>query len=109
MQVSKATSSIRRLFASLDIHYNNSQNTEVQKQNETQIKKLQTKVFWLNVNSNFQEKQATGKLSGINFNHTNRLHLVLIIRIYFDKNLNYAKVQPVRILANYNSFYIISN
>ena len=34
MQVSKATSSIRRLFALLDIHYNNILNTEVQKQNE---------------------------------------------------------------------------
>ena len=44
MQVSKAISSIRRLFASLDIHYNNSLNTELQKQNKTQIKKLQTKV-----------------------------------------------------------------
>ena len=35
MQVSKATSSITRLFALLDIHYNNRLNTEVQKQNET--------------------------------------------------------------------------
>ena len=34
MQVSKATSSVTRLFASLDIHYNNILNTEVQKQNE---------------------------------------------------------------------------
>ena len=32
MQVSKASSSIRRLFASLDIHYNNILNTEVEKQ-----------------------------------------------------------------------------
>ena len=32
------------------------------------------------------------KLSGINFNNTNRLHLVLAIRIYFDKRLNYPKV-----------------
>ena len=32
------------------------------------------------------------KLSGINFNNTNRLHLVLVIRIYFDNNLNYPKV-----------------
>ena len=44
MQVSKATSGIRRLLAWLDIHYNNTLNTEVQKQNETEIKKLQTKV-----------------------------------------------------------------
>ena len=48
MQVSKATSCIMRLFASLDIHYNNSPNTKVQKQNETKIKKLQTKVVGLN-------------------------------------------------------------
>ena len=34
-QVSKATSIIRRLFASLDLHYNDNLNTEVQKQNET--------------------------------------------------------------------------
>ena len=33
------------MFALLDIHYNNSLNTEVQKQNETEIKKLQTKVI----------------------------------------------------------------
>ena len=45
MQVSKATSSIMRLFASLDIHYNNRQNTTVPKQNETAIKKLQTKLL----------------------------------------------------------------
>ena len=46
MQASKATSSIRRLFASLNIHNNNCLiiNTEVQKQNEAEIKKLQTKV-----------------------------------------------------------------
>ena len=42
MQVSNATSSIMRLFASMNIHYN--KNTKVQKQNETKIKKLQTKV-----------------------------------------------------------------
>ena len=28
------------------------------------------------------------KFSGINFINTNRLHLVQVIRIYFDKNLN---------------------
>ena len=43
MQVSKATSSIMRLFASRNIHYN--KNTKVQKQNETEVKKLQTKVL----------------------------------------------------------------
>ena len=32
------------------------------------------------------------KLSGINFNNTNRLHLVLVIKIYFDNNFNYNKV-----------------
>ena len=32
MQVSELTSSIRRLFASLDIHYNNSLNIVIQKQ-----------------------------------------------------------------------------
>ena len=40
MQISKATSCTARLFASWGIYYNNSLNTEVQKQNETQIKKL---------------------------------------------------------------------
>ena len=35
MQVYKATSSIKRLFASVDIQCNNSLNTEVQNQNET--------------------------------------------------------------------------
>ena len=44
MQVSKATSSIMWLFVSLDIHYNNGLNTRVQNQNETEIKKSQTKV-----------------------------------------------------------------
>ena len=34
MPVSKATSSIRRLFTSQDIYYNNSLNAEVQKQSE---------------------------------------------------------------------------
>ena len=38
MQVSKATSTIKGLLASLNIHYN--KNTKVQKQNETDIKKL---------------------------------------------------------------------
>ena len=42
MHVSKATPSIMRLFASLNIHYN--KNTKMQKQNETKVKKLQTKV-----------------------------------------------------------------
>ena len=42
MHVSKAAPSIMRLFASLNIHYN--KKTKVQKQNETKVKKLQTKV-----------------------------------------------------------------
>ena len=42
MQVSEATPSIIRLFASLNIHYN--KNTRKQKQNETEVKKLQTNV-----------------------------------------------------------------
>ena len=54
MQVSKATSSIARLFPSLGVHYN-----KVQKQNETQIKKIQTKVvdsmiFGIHCNTLFQ-------------------------------------------------------
>ena len=42
MHVSKATPSIMRLFAPLNIHYH--KNTKVQKQNETKVKKLQTKL-----------------------------------------------------------------
>ena len=42
MHASKATPSTMRLFASLNIYYN--KNTKVQKQNETKVKKLQTKV-----------------------------------------------------------------
>ena len=42
MLVSKTPPSIMWLFASLNIHYN--KNTKVQKQNETKVKKLQTKV-----------------------------------------------------------------
>ena len=44
MQVSKASSSIRRLFASLDIHYNNIVNTKVEKQNEPD-KETSNKIF----------------------------------------------------------------
>ena len=39
---------------------------------------------------NFQWKQAVRKLSGVDFNYSYRLHVVLIIRIYFDKNLIYS-------------------
>ena len=35
----------------------------------------------------FSVKQAVRKLSGVNFNYTYRLHIVLVIRISFDKNL----------------------
>ena len=31
------------------------------------------------------------KLSGMYFNNTNRLHLVLDVKIYFDNNFNYPK------------------
>ena len=46
MQVLKATSSKMRLFTSLDIHYNNSPNTEVQEKNETKKETLK-KGCWL--------------------------------------------------------------
>ena len=39
-----STSTIMRLFASQDIRYNNSLNTKLQKKNETEKKKIQTKV-----------------------------------------------------------------
>ena len=66
-QISKATSSIRRLSASLDIHYKNSLNTEVKKQNETKIKKLQTKVadsmiFGINCNTFFSKNKLLENL-----------------------------------------------
>ena len=32
------------------------------------------------------------KFSGIKFNNTDRLHFVLVVRIYFANNLNYPKV-----------------
>ena len=46
MQVSKATSRIRRLFASLRIHYNNSQKIlkNRNKQKNKEMKKFRTKV-----------------------------------------------------------------
>ena len=68
-QVSKATSSIMRLFTSRDVHYNNSPNTEEQKQSETYIKKLQTKVvdsmiFRIHCNTFFQKNLRGGELVG---------------------------------------------
>ena len=39
------------------------------------------------------------KLSGIRVNNINRLHLDIVIRISFDKNLNFLKVQVAKILV----------
>ena len=111
------------LFASLDIHYNESLNTEVQKKNETQIKKLETKVVESMIlrifcNTFFQEtssfpkfsvKKALRKLSSINFNYTCKLHLVVVIRIYFDKNLIYPEAHAARVLIKYKSPSKVSN
>ena len=44
--------------------------------------------------------------SGINFNYTNMLHLVLVIRIFFGKNLNYLKVQAARIMLKKSSLQV---
>ena len=60
MQVSKAASTIIMLFTSLYFLCKNSLNTQVLKQNETEIKKLQTKVvdtmiFGIYCNTFFQE------------------------------------------------------
>ena len=46
--------------------------------------------------------QAMTKLISINFNNTNILRHVLVITIYFDKNMNHRKVQVARILSNKN-------
>ena len=89
MHVSKTTPSIMRLFASLNIHYN--KNAEVQKQNETKSKETSNKSCSL-IAIHFLNRQAMTTISGINFNNTNRLHLVLVIRIYFHNNFNYPKV-----------------
>ena len=66
MQVSKSTSCIMRLFASLNIHYN--KNTKVQKQNETKVKKFQAKVvdsviFGTHCNTFFQWTSRFPKFS----------------------------------------------
>ena len=68
MQVSKATPSIIMLFTSLDFLCKNSLNTKVLKQNETEIKKLQTKVvdtmiFGIHCNTFFQETPRFPKFS----------------------------------------------
>ena len=59
MQASKATLCIASLFTSMGFSYNNNLNTEVQKQNKTQIKKLRTQVvdamiFGISGNTFFQ-------------------------------------------------------
>ena len=41
----------------------------------------------------FSLKQAVRKLGDINFNYTYKLHPVLVIRIYFYKNLIYPEIQ----------------
>ena len=43
------------------------------------------------------------KLSGLHFSNTNRHQLVLVIRIYFEKNLNYPKVEEAGILVKKKS------
>ena len=45
MQVPKVNSSVRGLFASLDINYNNSLNNELHNHNETKIKKLKITII----------------------------------------------------------------
>ena len=47
---------------------------------------------------NFYYRQAIRNFNGINFNYTYILHLALAIRIYFDKNLIYPKVQTAKIM-----------
>ena len=57
MQVSKKTSSIARLFASPDIHYHNSLNTEMQKQKKPKyrnFKVVDSVVFGIHCNTFFQ-------------------------------------------------------
>ena len=60
MQVLRTTSRIKRLFVSLEFHYNDSLNTKMHKQNEPrELKKLSTKVvnliiFGIHCNTFFQ-------------------------------------------------------
>ena len=75
MQFSKATLSIKTLFTSLDIHYSNRLNTEVQNQNELYVKKLQTKVFKSMIKRNIKfpktwDQSATRKLLSIKIHCT---------------------------------------
>ena len=102
-----------RQASSLRIHHNNGLKIEVQKQNETKIKKLQTKVvdsliFRIHCNTFFQWTSSFPRFSVktnfekyINFDYISsqfQLHLILVIRIYFNKNLIYPEVQAARIL-----------
>ena len=110
MQVSKTTSSIGRLFASLDIHYNNSLYKYWNAETKWNRNKKTSNSCWINdywdslpfilpidkVSLNFQQKQGMGKLNGINFNYTYRLQLVLVIRIYF-RGQNNARLSDVPI------------
>ena len=56
----------------------------------------------------FSAKTSCEKLSGENFNYTYRLHLVLVIRIYFDKNLIYLEMQAGRIFMKQKIILICS-
>ena len=46
----------------------------------------------------FSVKQAVRKFTCINLNYTYRLHIVLVMRPYFDKNLIFLEMQATRIL-----------
>ena len=49
------------------------------------------------------------KFIGISFNYTYRLHLVLVIRIYFDKKLIYPEIGAAQILVKKKSSSQVSN
>ena len=54
--------------------------------------------FYLMQKQIFSKKKAVRKLSGIKFNYIYRLHLILVIRIYFDKSLLYPEIEAARTL-----------
>ena len=54
--------------------------------------------FHLKQKQIFSKRKAVRKLSGISFNYIYRLHLVLVIRIYLDKNLFYPEIDAARTL-----------
>ena len=58
---------------------------------------------------NLQWKQVMRNFSGINFNCTCKLHLDLLIRIYFGKNLIYPEVQAAEILVKLKSSWQVLN